>query len=185
MWILDREHSEVHFAAQHLMVATVHGRFTSFEADVNLDPEHAAQSHVHATIDAASLDTGNRERDDHLRSSDFLEVTNYPTLEFTSTQVAQVGPDSFWVRGDLSIHGATREVTLRGRFTLPVEDLADADAVRFTMAAEVNREDFGLTFNDTIEAVGILVGHAITITIDAAIRRSPEQVGTPGATSLG
>lgn len=185
MWIFDREHSEVRFAAQHLMVATVHGRFTSFDADVNLDLEHAERSHVHATIAAASLDTGNADRDDHLRSADFLDVTNYPTIEFTSTQIAQVGPDSFWVRGDLSIHGITREVTLRGRFTLPVDELATTEAVRFTMAAEVNRENFGLTFNDAVEAVGILVGRAITITIDAAIRRAPEPVGTPGATALG
>jgi len=71
------------------------------------------------------------------------------------------------------------------RFTLPVEELATTEAVRFTMAAEVNREDFGLTFNDAVEAVGILVGRAITITIDAAIRRAPEPVGTPGATALG
>jgi polyisoprenoid-binding protein YceI len=181
VWILDREHSEVRFAAQHLMVATVHGRFTSFDAAVSLDLEHADQSHVRATIDAASLDTGNAERDDHLRSADFLDVTNYPTIAFESTQIAQVGPDSFWVRGDLSIHGVTREVTLRGRFTLPVEDLATTDAVRFSMAAEVNREDFGLSFNDAVEAVGILVGRTITITIDAAIRRAAEPTVPSGA----
>jgi polyisoprenoid-binding protein YceI len=179
VWILDREQSEVRFAAQHLMVATVHGRFASFDAEVQLNPEHAEQSHVHATIAAASLDTGNAERDDHLRSAEFLDVTNYPTIEFTSTQIAQVGPDSFWLRGDLAIHGITREVTLRGRFTLPVADLAEADRVRFTMAAEVNREDFGLTFNDAVEAVGILVGRTITITIDAAIRRAAEPVAAP------
>ena len=171
VWVLDPEHTEIGFSAQHLMVATVHGRFTRFEADVELDPEHPERSHVRARVDVASLDTGNEERDRHLRSSEFLDVERYPHIEFTSSQVAQVGPDSFWLRGDLSIHGVTREVTLRGRFDASVEALATTPAVHFQMAAEVNREDFGLTWNSAIEAIGILVGRTITITIDAAARQ--------------
>lgn len=171
VWVLDPEHTQVGFAAQHLMVATVHGRFTRFDADVTLDPDQPERSHVAARIDAASLDTGNEERDRHLRSAAFLDVEQFPHIEFASTQIAQVGPDSFWLRGDLSIHGVTHEVTLRGRFEGSVETLADAPAVRFQMAAEVNREDFGLTWNNALDAVGILVGRAITITIDAAVRQ--------------
>lgn len=178
VWILDPEHTQVGFAAQHLMVATVHGRFHRFEADVSLYPERPDQSHVTARIDAASLDTGNAERDRHLRSAEFLDVERYPLIEFTSTQVAQVGPDSFWLRGDLSIHGVTREVTLRGRFDGSVETLADAPAVRFQMAAELNREDFDLTWNSALDAVGILVGRMITITIDAAVRQ-PDRAAAP------
>lgn len=171
VWVLDPEHTQVGFAAQHLMVATVHGRFTRFDAEVTLDPEQPERSHVSARIDAASLDTGNEERDRHLRSEAFLDVERYPHIEFTSTQIAQVGPDSFWLRGDLSIHGVTHEVTLRGRVDGSVETLADAPAVRFQMAAEVNREDFGLTWNNALDAVGILVGRTITVTIDAAVRQ--------------
>jgi polyisoprenoid-binding protein YceI len=172
VWTLDREHTEVGFDAQHLMVARVHGRFDRFDADVALDPQHPEQSHVTARIDAASLDTGNEDRDRHIRSADFLDVERFPTIEFASSQVAQVGPDSFWVRGNLTIHGVTREVTLRGRFDAPVESLATAPAVHFQMAAEVEREDFGLTWNSAIEAVGILVGRTITITIRAAVRQA-------------
>ncbi|MFA7297564.1 MAG: YceI family protein [Dehalococcoidia bacterium] len=171
VWVLDPEHTQVGFAAQHLMVATVHGRFTRFDAEVTLDPAQPERSRVTARIDVASLDTGNAERDRHLRSAAFLDVDRFPHIEFTSTQIAQVGPDSFWLRGDLSIHGVTREVTLRGRFDGSVDMLADAPAVRFQMAAEVDRDDFGLTWNNALDAVGILVGRAITITIDAAVQQ--------------
>lgn len=177
VWVLDPAQTQVGFAAQHLMVATVHGSFRRFDAEVELDPAQPERSYVTARIDAASLDTGNEERDRHLRSAEFLDVEQYPYIQFTSTQVAQVGPDSFWLRGELSVHGVTREVTLRGRFDASVETLADAPAVRFQMAAEVNREDFGLTWNSAIEAVGILVGRAITITIDAAVRQ-PDRTAT-------
>ncbi len=171
-WMIDKSHTEVTFAVRHLMVSTIRGQFTRFDASVTLDPEHTDGSSVNATVDAASLETGNPERDTHLRSSDFLDVVEYPTITFVSSQVAQVGQDSVWVRGELSIHGVTREVTLRGRFDGPVADLIGERVVGFELTAEVDRRDFGLTWDLPLTGGGVFVGNAVTIAINTELRES-------------
>lgn len=180
-WNIDKAHTEVSFAVRHLMVSTVRGQFARFDASVTVHPERPSRSSVNATVDAASLSTGHEERDKHLRSADFLDVERYPAITFASNQVAQVGTDSFWVRGNLSVHGVTREVTFRGRFEGPVADLIGQRVVGFELTVEIDRRDFGLDWDLPLEGGGLIVGNAVTITIDAELREGDLEAPPPTA----
>lgn len=163
------------------MVSTVRGQFARFDASVTLDAEHPDRSSITATVDATSLSTGNAERDEHLQSADFLEVERYQSITFASSQVAQIGTDSFWVRGDFSIHGVTREVTFRGRFEGPVADLIGDRVVGFELTVEVDRREFGLVWDLPLTGGGVVVGNAVTIIIDTELREGEAEPPTPSA----
>ena len=119
-WELDTAHAEVGFSAKHMMVTTVRGRFTDVSAEVHIDEQHPEQSHVSATIQAASLATGDEQRDGHLKSPDFFDVETYPTITFRSTRVARRKDGEFELAGDLTVRDVTREITLKGDFAGPV-----------------------------------------------------------------
>ncbi|HRC62997.1 MAG: YceI family protein [Dehalococcoidia bacterium] len=165
-WQLDDARTEVSFSVEHLMVATVHGRFTEFEADIVLDPDQPERSHVTATIATASLRTDNAERDRDLLSPGFLNADAYPEIRFVSSDVTRLDEQTFLVRGDLTMHGITRGILGRGRFEL-LE--AAPRRVRFILAAEVDRADFDLTFGIR----GVLVGKTVTITVNAEVSEEP------------
>ena len=164
-WELDTAHAEVGFSAKHMMVTTVRGRFTDVAAAVHIDEQHPEQSHVSATIQAASLVTGDDQRDGHLRSPDFLDVETYPTITFRSTRVDRRKDGEFELRGDLTVRDVTREVTLRGEFAGPVTNPWGNRVVGFELDGELNREDFGLTWNLALEAGGVLVSKKIKLHI--------------------
>jgi polyisoprenoid-binding protein YceI len=163
-WVLDPSHSEVGFSVRHLMVSKVRGRFTRFDASFTT-AENPLASSLSASVDLASVETGDPDRDAHLRSPDFLDVEQNPTMAYRSTGIRRDG-DAFAVDGELSLHGVTRSVPLRlevhGFQASPFGDTRAG----FTATAEIDRRDFGMGFNAPLEGGGVLVGHTVEITLE-------------------
>jgi len=173
-WAIDAKHSLVQFAVKHMMFTTVRGRFTEVRGTIHCtDESDPGSASVEAEIDTASIDTGDADRDAHLRSPDFLDVEQYPTITFKSTRVERVAEDELRVTGDLTIRGVTREVSLattyNGRGTNPWGQ----EVAGFTAETRINRKDFGLTWNVALETGGLLVGDKIDVLIEIqAIKQS-------------
>jgi polyisoprenoid-binding protein YceI len=169
---IDPAHSRIGFAAKHAMVATVRGQFAEFTADVHLDEEDVAKSSARVSIQTASIQTGNADRDAHLRNSDFFDVENYPEITFVSTAAERKGDDEFVLHGDLTIKGVTKPVAVEFEKTGTSVDPWGGQRVGFEGRAKVNRKDWGLTWNVALETGGILVSDKVTLEFDiAAVRR--------------
>jgi polyisoprenoid-binding protein YceI len=168
---LDQAHKVVGFVARHMMVSKVRGQFTEATATITV-AEDPLQSSVVATIQAASISTGQADRDTHLVSGDFLETEKYPTLEFRSTGVKSHSGNEFVLTGDLTIKGVTRQVELAVEFEGVGRSPFGTDIFGFTASTEIDREDFGLTWNVALETGGVLVGKKIKIEIEGeAVRQ--------------
>lgn len=171
-WKLDPSHSQVEFAVKHMMFTTVRGRFADVEGTVTLDKENPAASSVEVDIAAASIDTQVEDRDGHLRSADFLDVENHPHITFRSREVqgslAEPGAD-FKVKGDLTIRGVTREVTLDATFEGTGTDPWGGTRAGFSARTEIDRRDFELTWNQALETGGVLVGHEVRIELQVQV----------------
>ena len=165
-WAIDPTHSSVEFAVRHLMISTVKGRFTAVDGTVVLDEANPAASTAEITVQVASIDTRESQRDAHLRSADFFEVEKYPTLTFRSTGVRDVTADGFKLIGDLTIHGVTRETTLDVVHEGRVKDPWGGDRVGYSATTRIKRSDFGLTWNQLLEAGGFAVGDEVKISLD-------------------
>jgi polyisoprenoid-binding protein YceI len=163
---LDRAHTTVEFVVRHLMISKVRGRFTNFDGQVKLAPDSDVPTAITATIDAASIDTREDQRDAHLRSADFFDVEKYPNLTFESKRIEGT-PERFSVIGNLMIHGVTREVTLIGTFEGRAKDPRGGFHVGFSAHATINRKDFGLNWNAALETGGVIVGDEVRIEINA------------------
>ncbi|HZI48502.1 MAG TPA: YceI family protein [Pyrinomonadaceae bacterium] len=166
-WNIDPVHTTVEFKVRHMMITSVKGHFTGVNGVLTLDEQDITKSHVEATIDAASINTREPDRDTHLKSADFLDVEKFPTLTFASTRIARTGDDELQVEGDLTIHGVTRRVefSVEGP-TPPGKDPWGNTRIGWTATTKINRKDFGLTWNAALETGGILVGDDVTITFD-------------------
>jgi polyisoprenoid-binding protein YceI len=174
-WTIDPSHTNVAFMGRHLMVAKVRGRFGKVEGTVTV-PEDRLQSAVVATIDMTSVDTGDEGRDGHLRSPEFFDVEQYPTMTFTSTGVRQDG-DAFVLTGDLTVKGQTRPVELDLEFDGVSPDPWGGTRAGFTATGEINRKDWGLEWNVALETGGVLVGDKIKLELDVElIAETAEQV---------
>ena len=167
-WTLDPAHSAVTFTAKHMMVTTVRGTLPILDLDLDFRPDDPAASSVQVTLDAAGIVTGQAGRDQHLRSADFLETEQFPTIEFRSTSVRRVG-DDVAIEGDLTIRGVTRPVVLDAEFAGIVPNLQGGRRAAFSATTKINREDVGLTWNVALEQGGWLVGKEIKIAIDLAV----------------
>lgn len=169
-WRIDPAHSSVEFAVKHLMFTTVRGRFKKLEGEITVDEDAPENSRVEVEIDAASIDTGAEDRDTHLRSADFLDVENHPTITFRSRRVegayAEAG-DRFKVIGDLTIRGTTLEVTLDATFEGTGQDPWGGQRAGFRATTEIDRRDWGLRWNQALETGGVLVGNSVKIEIEA------------------
>jgi polyisoprenoid-binding protein YceI len=174
-WMIDPAHSIVGAVARHLMVSKVRGRFGSFGGTVQVaDPLH--DSRVEVTIDAASIDTGNPQRDEHMRSGDFLDVENHPTIEFRSTGLEPTGDSRFRLHGDLTIRGITRPIGLDVEYLGLSTDPWGNARIAFSATGEVDREEFGMTWNQALEAGGVLVGRRLRVELDVqAVAAKPEE----------
>lgn len=166
-WTIDPAHSEVAFEVKHMMFAKVRGRFDAFEGSLELAPQdEIEESRVEVVIDTASIDTGQPDRDEHLRSPDFFDVEQFPEMRFESRSVRRLDDDRLSVTGELTIrdetHEAELDVTELGRGTDPWGN----ERVGFRAATTIDRRDFGLTWNQALETGGVLVGHEIRITLD-------------------
>ncbi len=173
-WAIDPVHSEVSFTVRHLMVSKVRGRFTRF-AGTFVTGEDPLESSVEASVELASIDTDNADRDAHIRSADFFDVERYPTLTYRSTGIRRDG-DGFIVDGELSLHGVTRSVPLAlevngFQASTPFGDTRAG----FSATAEINRNDFGIEFNAPLEGGGVVLGNKVQIALEVeAVRQTSE-----------
>ena len=169
-WQLDPAHSAAHFSVRHLMISNVRGEFSKVSGSALLNPADLAKSKVEVTIEAASINTREPQRDEHLRSADFLDVANYPALTFRSKRIEALGADNFKLTGDLTIRSVTKEVTfdIEGP-TASVKDPWGNIRAGVSGSAKINRKDYGLVWNALTEAGGVVVGDEVKITIEAEL----------------
>jgi polyisoprenoid-binding protein YceI len=168
---LDPSHTLVGAVARHLMVSKVRGKFTDVTGTITI-AEEPLESSVDVRINAASIDTGNADRDGHLRSPDFLDVAEYPELTFVSTRILKQDGNEFVLAGDLTIHGVTKEIELEVEFHGVAVSPWGAEVIGFSAKGEFDREEFGMTWNAALETGGVLVGKKISVEIEAeAIRQ--------------
>ena len=166
-WNIDPVHTVAEFKVRHMMITNVKGHFTGVSGVLTLDEQDITKSHVEASIDAATINTREADRDTHLKSADFLDVEKFPTMTFASTRITRTGEGEAQVEGDLTIHGVTRRVefAVEGP-TPPGKDPWGNTRIGWTATTKINRKDFGLTWNAALETGGILVGDEVTITFD-------------------
>jgi len=164
-WNIDPAHSAAEFKVRHMMIANVKGHFSKLSGELSLDESNVANSSVQVSIEAASIETRDDQRNAHLKSADFFDVEKYPLLSFKSDKIKQNGELS--VEGDLTIHGVTRRVTfdIEGP-TPPTKDPWGNTRIAISGSTKINRKDFGLTWNAALETGGILVGDEVTINLD-------------------
>ena len=165
-WNIDTAHSGIHFSVRHMVFAKVRGRFGAWNGRVELDPQNLTHSRVEVEIDAVSIDTGVADRDNHLRSPDFLDTGHFPKLWFKSTRVEQVGGDRYRIHGELTIRDVTREVVLDAEYGGQAKDPWGNQRAAFTATTSLDRGDFGLKWNQVLEAGGVLVGERVDIEIE-------------------
>jgi len=171
-WEIDPAHASVEFRVRHLMVAWVKGAFPAVAGTVDIDETDLAKSKVSVTIGTASIDTNNAKRDEHLRSADFFDTASYPSMTFVSKKIVTEGGQLRQVIGDLTIRGATREVTLSvAELTPAIKDPWGNTRRGATATAEINRKDFGLTWNKAMETGGMVVGDEVRIALDVELIR--------------
>src|SRR5262245_51628226 len=173
-WQFDLSHSSINFSVRHLMVSKVRGHFTSWRGDLVLDDADLTRSKLDVEIDAASVESKEPKRDDHLRSPDFLDVERYPKLRFTSTAITKVDDSIYEVAGDLTIRDVTKPVVLKVEYSGTVKDPWGGQRAGFSAHASINRKDFGLTWNMLLEAGGMVVGDKIEIGIEIEAVRAAQ-----------
>jgi polyisoprenoid-binding protein YceI len=169
-WQIDPAHAAAHFSVRHLMISNVRGEFSKLSGAVVLDPADLTRSTVGVSLETASINTREPQRDEHLRSADFLDVANHPTITFRSKRIASGGPENYKLTGDLTIRGVTQEVTFDVEGPTPaVKDPWGNVRTGITAAAKINRKDFGLVWNALVEGGGVMVGDQVSITIEAEL----------------
>jgi len=171
-WNIDTTHSGIGFSIRHMVFSKVRGRFAKYSATIDLDEVDLTRSVVDASIDASSIDTGNPQRDTHLKSADFFDSEKFPELRFRSTRIEKVSDTDFRVVGDLTIRDVTREVTLDVEYTGRGKDPWGNERVGFVAKTSIERKDFGLHWNQLLEAGGVLVGDRVDIDLDVQAVRA-------------
>ena len=166
-WTIDAIHSSVNFSIRHMVFANARGSFTKFDSKLNLNSNDIAKSYVEATIDTSSITTNTADRDTHLKSPDFFDVEKFPEIKFISKNFEKTA-DGLKVNGFLTIKGITKEVTLEVEGPSPeLKDPWGNTKLSLSASTKINRKDFGLTWNATVETGGLMVGEDVTLTIDA------------------
>jgi polyisoprenoid-binding protein YceI len=171
-WTIDASHSEVGFAVKHLMISTVRGRFGAVSGSIAFADDDFSQATAEVTIDAASIDTREPKRDEHLRSADFFDVQVFPKLTFTSRSVRSITGSHFSLVGDLTIKDVTREVVLDVAFEGAQQDPWGNQKSAFTATTTISRSAFGLTWNAALETGGVLVGDDVKIALDVQLLKT-------------
>jgi len=172
-YAIDIVHSEIGFSVRHMVFAKVRGHFTKWSVDLAYDPADPTRSTLTASIDAASIDTREPQRDGHLRSADFLDADKYPKITFASRKVERVGDKKYKVTGDLTIRDVKREVSLDVDELGLGKDPWGNSRVGYSAKAAINRGDFGLKWNQALETGGVLVGDKVEIEIEAQVVSAP------------
>lgn len=172
-WTLDKSHSNVDFSVKHLMISTVRGHFRDFDATIELDEANPESSTVSATVKTASIDTGEEQRDTHLRSDDFFNAEKYPEMKFRSTRIERLDETRFRLTGDLTIRDVTREAVLHGKYEGRIKDPWGNDRIAFTAEGSISRNDFGVRWNQALETGGVVVGDKVKLTLRIEAVRRP------------
>lgn len=172
-WIIDPAHSEIHFKVKHLMVTTVTGTFKNYDASIYTTNDDFMTAEIDFFAEVASLDTGNADRDGHLRSGDFFDAENHKQISFTANTYENVDNDgSYELWGDLTIKGITKRVKLDVEFGGVVKDPWGNEKAGFTINGKVNRKDWGLEWNVPLETGGVLVGEEVRISCEVQLMRA-------------
>jgi polyisoprenoid-binding protein YceI len=172
-YAVDPSHSRIGFVARHAMVTKVRGSFNAFEGRGHFDADDPSRSNLELTIQAASIDTRNADRDAHLRSNDFFDMDNHPTLHFVSTSVEAAGEDAYRVTGELTIKGTTRPITFDLEYTGAAQDPFGNFRIGLEGSVAVNRKDWGLDWNAPLPTGGILVSEKVTLEFEvSAVKES-------------
>jgi polyisoprenoid-binding protein YceI len=170
-WVLDVAHSRIGFEIAHLVFSSVRGRFRGVSGVISIDETNLTRSNVEITIQAASIDTGEAKRDERLRGSDFFDVAKYPVIVFKSTGIASSGGKKYKLSGELSMHGVSKPITLDASMNKPVKDPWGKLVRSVEVAGNLNRSDYGLTWNKALETGGYLVGDEVKLDIQVELKR--------------
>lgn len=173
-YTIDPTHSRIGFVARHAMVTKVRGSFNEFDGTGTFDAEHPSAAQLQLTIQAASIDTRNADRDAHLRSNDFFDMDTYPEITFVSTSVEQTGGDEYRVTGDLTIKGVTKSVAIGFEHTGTAVDPYGNTRIGLEGTTTVNRKDWGVNWNAALEAGGVLVSEKVTLEFEVSAIRTGE-----------
>ena len=168
-WEADAVHTHIGFSVRHMMVSNVKGEFKKYSVKLQTEKD-LTKSKVDVTIDVASIDTGNAQRDKHLRSPDFFDAAKYPTITFKSKKITRAGKDAFKVIGDLTIKGKTKEVVLAVKnFVGPIKDPMGTMRAGLEASTKIDRRDFGVAYNAALEGGGLAVGNEVKIDLEVEL----------------
>ena len=175
-WQIDKAHSDISFSVRHMMISTVRGRFEDFDGTFEINETNPTQSKVEIVVQAASINTKEEQRDGHLKSPDFLDVAQYPTLTFKSSRIEKVDEHHFNLIGNLTIKDVSKQVTLPVEYAGQAKSPWGTISAGFTASTKINRKDWNLTWNQALETGGVLVGDDITINIELELVKQTEAV---------
>ncbi|MGW4028635.1 YceI family protein [Streptomyces sp. NPDC004838] len=187
-WFFEPGHTSTEFCARHMMVTYVRGQFKNMHGSLEVDPDEPEKARVEATVDAARVYTGEPHRDAHLRSTDFFDVEHHPTWTFTGSRVRQASATEFEVTGDLTVRGVTRPVTFAvtylGQWDTPWwedgQNLGPRRRAGFIARTRLNRQDFGVSWNDVVDRGGVVVSDMVDVVVDV---EAVQDIGTADASS--
>lgn len=165
-WALDPSHSSVDFSVKHMMFATVKGSFNEYSATIEADPNDLTTANIEFNVVLGSVDTNSEDRDNHLRSADFFDVENHPTMTFKATNIVKTDDNEYDVTGDLTLHGVTNSETFAVTFGGSGKDPWGNEKAGFSVEGKIKRSDYGLTWNAALETGGVLVGDQIKISLE-------------------
>jgi polyisoprenoid-binding protein YceI len=165
-WDFDKAHSTIGFSVRHMVISKTTGEFGDYSGSVTFDGKDMSGGSVEVTIQIASIDTENKDRDDHLRSGDFFEVEKYPTMTFTSSKITPGEGNTFTMVGDLTIKGVTKEVTLEGEFYGAIDDPWGNTRAGFSAETTINRQDFNVAFDNKLQDGSLIVGNDVEIKLE-------------------
>lgn len=164
VWNFDKAHSSVHFTIKHMVISEVEGQFTKFNGEIKTTKDDFSDAKINFTVDVNSVSTDNEKRDNHLKSADFFDVEKFPTMTFVSTSVEKVSNGNYNLKGNLTLHGVTKQITLKMSYGGTIKDPWGNTRAGLKVSGTINRVNFGLKYNSTMEAGGLLIGEDVNIT---------------------
>lgn len=165
-WVIDAAHTSVGFSVKHMVISKVRGRFTGLEGSIEGNPEDLTEAKINFKIDTSTIHTNNDDRDNHLRSGDFFDTETYPHITFVSTDIVSKGGNKYDITGDMTMKDATNKVTFKAVYEGSAKNPWGVDVAAYEVEGKISRKEFGLTWNQALEAGGVLVGDDITITME-------------------
>jgi polyisoprenoid-binding protein YceI len=165
-WNIDLAHSAIHFSVRHMVVSKTRGRFAKWGGQLQFDSKEPGKGSVNVEIEPASVDTGDAQRDGHLRSADFFDVEKFPKASFKSTKVTEKGEGKLTIQGDLTLHGVTKPITLEASYEGTGKDPWGGERAGFSATTTITRADFGVSFNKALDAGGVLVGDKVELNLE-------------------